>query len=314
MKVVEIRAYGASDVLVAAERPTPVPADREVLVEIHAGAVNAVDRKIRSGMMQAFLSYSMPAVLGFDIAGVVRSLGAGATRFKAGDAVLGKLGIAVGGGYAEFVALDEALLQPIPAPLSFEEAAGLPLSGMTALEALTDHGDIRAGDKVLIHGGSGGVGHLAVQIAKTLGARVTTTVSAENAGFARCLGADEVIAYDSQDFRQVLGQSMDVVFDMIGGEVLEKSYDVLVPGGRLVTIWGQPDEALAASRGIIASTFVTSEGGDHLLRLARLASDGALRPRVTSTHPLSAEGLRAAHDRLEAGHGTGKVIVRVKGG
>lgn len=155
------------------------------------------------------------------------------------------------------------------------------------------------------------MGHLAIQIAKAVGAEVTTTVSARHRELARRMGADRIIAYDEEDFVAVLGRSMDVVFDMIGGEVLRRSYEVLVPGGRLVTIWGEPDPALEAQFSVTASTFVTLEGGDHLAQLVRLAAEGRLRPHVAREFPFSAAGAQAAHRLIESGHPGGKLVLRM---
>ncbi len=312
MKAIVIHSYGDAGQLTEAELPVPEPRDNEALVEICAASINAVDWKIRSGLMKDRIQYDFPLVLGLDIAGVVKKVGAGVARFREGDAVLAKTNLTDHGAYAEFVAVDEQLLVLKPQNLSFEAAAALPLAGMTAWQALTDHAKLRAGETVLIHGGSGGVGSLAIQFAKALGATVTTTVSEKNAEFVRSIGADRVIPYDKEDFVAALGQSVDVVFDMIGGEVLARSYDVLVEGGRLVTIWGEPDEALAKARGVTATTFVTAERGGHLEQIVRLAEQGKVRPVIGPFFPLTAEGVQSAHRLIETGHGKGKVIIQVK--
>lgn len=312
MKAIMMHAYGGVEQLKEAELPIPVPQANEVLVEIHAASINPVDSKIRSGFFSAILPLELPIVLGLDIAGIVKQVGADTTRFKVGDEVLAKTNISANGSYAEFVAIEEQLLVAKPQNLSFEEAAALPLAGMTAWEALTDHAHLKAGESVLIHGGSGGVGHLAIQFAKALGATVITTTSEKNADFVHSIGADRVISYDKEDFVEVLGPSVDVVFDMIGGDVLTKSYDVLARGGRLVTIWGQPDEVLAAAKGVTATTFVTAEGGTHLAQIVKLAAEGRVHPAVTSTYPLTAEALKTAHTLSETGHTRGKMMIKVK--
>jgi len=312
MKAIIMKTYGDVSVLKETELPIPTLQEHEVLVEIHAASVNPVDWKIRSGHMSAILSYQLPIVLGMDFAGVVKRIGKGVNHFKVGDAVLAKASIMNNGAYAEFTAIDEQLLVLMPQNLSFAEAAALPLAGITAWQALTDHTKLKAGETVLIHGGAGGVGSLAIQFAKALGAVVVTTASEKNAEFVRSIGADKVISYDKEDFTAVLGQSVDVVFDMIGGDVLNKSYNVLVRGGRLVTIWGKVDEALAVEKGVTAVTFVTAEGGGHLAQIVKLVEEGKVHPIVGPIFPLSAEGLQNAHKMSETGHGRGKMIIKVK--
>ncbi|HTO05141.1 MAG TPA: NADP-dependent oxidoreductase [Opitutus sp.] len=312
MKAIIINGYGDPEELREAELPVPQPSTGEVLVEIHAASINPVDWKIRSGRMSAILSYSFPLVLGLDISGVVKSPGASAHRFKIGDEVLAKINLAQSGGYAEFTAIDENRLLRKPTGLSFAEAAALPLAGITAWTALTDHARLSRGETILIHGGAGGVGSLAIQFAKALGAVVVTTASEANTAFVRSLGADRVINYRKEDFASVLGRTVDVVFDMIGGDVLTKSYDVLVPGGRLVTISSAPDASLAAKRGITASFFVTPEGGAHLAQIVKLVEEGRVRPIVSATVPLTAEGIQQAHRQSEAGHVRGKIVIQIK--
>lgn len=312
MKAIVINAYGDIDQLKEVELPIPTPQDLEVLVEIHATSINPVDWKIRSGYMRAILQYELPIVLGWDVAGVVKQVGKSVTRFKVGDAVLAKQNLLKNGTYAEYVAVDEQLPVLKPQNISFEEAAAVPLAGITAWQALTEYTNLKAGETVLIHGGAGGVGSLAVQFAKALGANVVTTVSEKNIEFARSIGADKVIPYDKEDFTAVLGQSVDVVFDMIGGDVLTKSYDVLVRGGRLVTIWGEPNEALAAEKGVTAVSFVTAEGGERLAQIVQLLEEGKVHPVVGLTYPLTVEDLQRAHKLSETGHGRGKIVIKVK--
>lgn len=311
MKAIIIDAYGDVNQLKETDLPLPIPEKNEVLVEIHAVSINPVDCKIRSGLMQEKISYAFPLVLGLDVSGIVKQLGPEATRYNVGDAVLAKTNLVENGAYAEFVAINEELLVPKPDNLGFEEAAALPLAGMTAWQALVDFAKLKKGEKILIHGGSGGVGSLAVQFAKALGAKVITTVSEKNTAFAHSLGADQVIPYDQEDFVATLGKSVDVVFDMIGGEVLARSYEVLTKGGRLVTIWGEPDEALEKKHGVTAMSFVTLEGGDHLRQIVQLAKEGKVRSIISSRFPLTTEGLQEAHKLSEQGHPRGKIIIQV---
>lgn len=312
MKAIIINAYGGADQLTEAELPVPLLHPHEVLVETHAVSINAVDWKIRAGYMKDKLAYDFPLILGLDIAGTVKKIGTEVTRFKIGDAVLGKKNLADNGCYAEFVAINEQLLVLKPENISFEEAAALPLAGITAWQALTDFAKLKAGETVLIQGGSGGVGSLAIQFAKAIGANVIATASAKNAALVRNIGADRMIAYDQEDFVTALGQSVDVVFDMIGGDVLARSYEVLVKGGRLVTIWGQPNKALEEKHGVTSSTFVTLEGGDHLAQIVALAKEGKVRPVIGTIFPMTAKDLQNAHRQSETGHAQGKIIIATK--
>lgn len=312
MKAIIIDAYGDVNQLKEVEIPQPVPGKNEVLVEVHAVSINPIDHKVRSGLMQEKISYAFPLIPGLDVSGVVKQLGQAVTGYKVGDAVLAKTNLLDNGAYAQFVAIDEKLLALKPDSLSFAEAAALPLAGITAWQALVDFAKLKKGETVLIHGGSGGVGSLAIQFAKALRAKIITTVSEKNIDFVRDLGADQVIAYDKEDFVAVLGKSVDVVFDMIGGNVLSRSYEVIVKGGRLVTIWGEADPALEKKHDVSAMSFVTIEGGNHLKQIVELAKEGKVRPVISSTFPLTEEGLRDAHTLSEQGHPKGKIIIQVK--
>src|SRR5690554_2655405 len=203
MKAIIIQAYGDANQLVEAEVPTPLLKSHDVLVEIHAASVNAVDWKIRSGYMKEILDYKFPLILGLDIAGIVSQVGEGVSRFKVGDAVLAKSNLTDNGGYAEFIAIDEELLVPKPFNISFEEAAALPLAGITAWQALAEFAKLKAGERVLIQGGAGSVGSLAIQFTKALGAAVIATASSKNRELLQSLGVDQAIAYDEEDFVEV---------------------------------------------------------------------------------------------------------------
>ncbi len=312
MKAIIIDAYGDVNQLKEVEMPLPVPGKSEVLVEIHAVSINPVDYKIRSGLMQEKIKYDFPLIPGLDVSGVVKQLGEEVKEYKVGDAVLAKTNLLDNGAYAEFVAIDEGLLALKPDNLNFAAAAALPLAGITAWQALVDFAKLKKGETILIHGGSGGVGSLAVQFAKALGAKVSTTASEKNIDFVRELGADQVIPYDKEDFVAVLGKQVDVVFDTIGGDVLARSYEVINKGGRLVTIWGGADPILEKKHGVSAMSFVTIEGGSHLKEIVDLAKDGKVKPVISSTFPLTEKGLREAHTLSEQGHPRGKIIIQVK--
>jgi NADPH:quinone reductase-like Zn-dependent oxidoreductase len=313
MKAIIIQAYGDASQLKDADVPMPLLNTHDVLIEIYSSSVNAVDWKIRSGYMKDILKYDFPLILGLDIAGVVSEVGEGVTRFKIGDEVLAKSNLSDNGGYAEFIVIDEKLLVPKPSNISFDEAAALPLAGITAWQALTEFAKLKAGERILIQGGAGSVGTLAIQFAKALGATVISTASAKNAELLERLDVDQVIAYDNEDFVKALKEPVDVVFDMVGGEVLARSYEVLVKGGRLVSISEEPNQELEAKYSVSASFFVTLEGGNHLEEVVDLVKEGNVKPVIRSSFSLTADGVQQAHKLIEDGHTYGKVIIKVKG-
>jgi NADPH:quinone reductase-like Zn-dependent oxidoreductase len=286
-----------------ADRPEPVVGDRDVLVQVQAAGLNLLDEKIRAGEFKTFLRYELPQTLGNDVAGTVIGLGAKVRAFTLGDQVYARPDKDRIGTFAERIAIDEADLALKPTSVTLEEAASLPLVALTAWQALVEKGNVRPGQRVLIHAGSGGVGTIAIQLAKHLGATVATTVSTGNIDFVRDLGADSVIDYRNQDFEQLL-DGYDLVLDSIGGENLEKSLRVLRPGGLVIGIAGPPDPAFARELGLgavlrLAMTALSSRvrrqarrlgvryeflfmraSGDQLREIAALVDDGVLRPVV----------------------------------
>ncbi|WP_371403497.1 NADP-dependent oxidoreductase [Kribbella sp. NBC_00662] len=248
-----------------ADVPEPVVGERDVLVQVRAAGLNVLDEKIRSGAFKSFLRYELPQVMGNDVAGSVVGVGAEVTRFVVGDQVYARPDKDRIGTFAERIAVAEADLALKPATVTFEEAASLPLVALTAWQALVEKGNVRPGQRVLIHAGAGGVGTVAIQLAKYLGATVATTVSAGNVDFVRELGADIVIDHRNQDFGQLL-DGYDLVLDSLGGTNLEKSLRVLRPGGKAIGIAGPPDPAFAAEAGL-----------NPVLRLAIAALSGKIR-------------------------------------
>lgn len=313
MKAIVIKSYGDVSQLQEADVPLSELKSHDVLVEVYAASVNAVDWKIRSGYMKDKLSYKFPLILGMDIAGIVSKVGKEVTRFKPGDAVLAKSNLVDNGGYAEFIAIDESLLVLKPDNISFEEAAALPLAGITAWQALKDFAKLKAGERILIQGGAGSVGSLAIQFAKALGAVVIATATSKNKEILQSLGVDQIISYDQEDFVEAINAPVDVVFDMIGGDVLARSYQVLKRGGRLVSISAFPNKELEAKYGVTASFFVTLESGDHLEEIVKLAKENKVRPVIRTSFPLTADGLQNAHRLIQDGHTYGKVIIKIKG-
>jgi NADPH:quinone reductase-like Zn-dependent oxidoreductase len=286
-----------------ADVPEPVVGEHDVLVQVQAAGLNVVDEKIRSGAFKSFLRYELPQVMGSDVAGTVIRVGAEVRGFALGDQVYAQPRTDRIGTFAERIAVPEADLALKPATATLEEAGSLPLVALTAWQALVEKGNVQPGQRVLIHGGSGGVGTVAIQLAKHLGATVATTVSAGNIDFVRELGADSVVDYRNQDFEQLL-DGYDLVLDSVGGENLEKSLRVLRPGGKAISIVGPPDPAFAREAGLnpvlrLAMAALSSKirrqakklgvtyeflfmraSGDQLRKISALVDSGVLRPVV----------------------------------
>ena len=250
MKAFIIDRYGSNDVVRAGEMPDPELRDDDVLVQIHAASVNPLDFKIRDGKLKLILPYRLPFILGNDLAGVVVRVGSRVRRFKPGDEVYARTDKDRIGAFAEFISIKEDAVAIKPKKLTMEEAASIPLVGLTAWQALVERANLKKGQKVLIHAGSGGVGTFAIQLAKHLGAIVATTTSTANLDWVKRLGADIVIDYKKDDFETIL-HDYDVVLDTLGGETLEKSLRVLKPGGKLISIAGPPDPDFAKEHWIV---------------------------------------------------------------
>jgi NADPH:quinone reductase-like Zn-dependent oxidoreductase len=275
------------------------------LVAVKAASVNPVDFKIRNGKYPAVKEDRLPYTLGRDVSGVVEKCGAQATAFKVGDEVFGIVGIG-GGGYAEKTVLDERAIARKPASLDDAHAAAIPLAGQTAWQGLFRYGQLVAGQSVLIHGGSGGVGHFAVQFAKAKGARVLTTVSTGNVAFARSLGADVVIDYKTQRFEDH-ASDLDMVFDLIDGETRKRSWPLLKRGGVLVTTLTDPSQDKAKEHGVRATRYTVEADGRELAEIAELVTSGKVRPHIAKTYPLD-QALDALSE-VEQGHSVGKVVL-----
>lgn len=308
MRAVTQRAFGGPEVLEVVETERPVPLPSEVLVRVRATAVNPVDASIRAGSFP--LLGEPPFVLGWDVSGVVEEVVPGVTRFQPGDEVYGMpLFPRAAGGYAEYVAAPSRQIARKPAALGHAEAAALPLVGLTAWQGLVDAAGVREGDRVLVHGAGGGLGHVAVQIAKARGAHVVATASAGKHAFVRSLGADEVIDYRTDDFTEATGD-LDIVYDAVGGGYGERSLRVLRPGGLLVTAVDREDAALAAAAAAAGRRFAgISVEPDHtaLEALTALVDDGLLRPHVAHVLPLA--DAAKAHELVESGHTQGKIVL-----
>lgn len=310
MKAVQIHAYGGPEVLQYEDAPRSEPGEGEVLVRVRAASVNPIDLGMRVGRMAQIFPISLPLTPGQDFAGVVEAVGAGADM-AVGTPVFGATRIERAGAYAEYVATPAAFVAPMPATVSPGEAAAVPIAGLTAWQGLFDHAGLQAGQTVLVHGGSGGVGHFAVQFAKHAGARVISTASGANVDFVRKLGADEVWDYKTTRFEDVV-QDVDVVFDTVGGETRDRSWAVLKPGGFLVSIVAGPREVEGAAQahGKRGIGFHMEPNREQLAEVARLMESGAVRACIGATFPLSET--RSAHERMEGGASTqGKIILEV---
>jgi NADPH:quinone reductase-like Zn-dependent oxidoreductase len=305
MKAIQIETFGGLDVLRLKQLHIPQPGPGELLVKVSAAGVNPVDYKIRSGKYPAVKEDKLPYVLGRDACGVVKVSESG--LFEPGDVVYGVPGIERG-SYAEYVVLKESELARKPASLDNIAAAAVPLAGLTAWQGLFRYGRVEAGQRVLIHAGSGGVGHFAIQFAKARGAHVITTVSKEHADFVLQIGADEVVDYKEQHFEKEL-RDLDMVFDLIGGETQDKSWQVLKKGGILVSTLNAPSQEKAAEYGVRATRFTFTETGSELGEIADLIDSGKVVVKVSKTFPL--EDVAAAHRLIEEGHTEGKIVLTI---
>lgn len=333
MKAFVLERYGKKRALRRAEMPDPELRDDEVLVQVHAAGVNPLDARIRDGAFKLILPYRPPLILGHDLAGVVVKVGPQVRQFRAGDEVYARADDFRIGAFAELVPVKEASLAPKPGNLTMEEAASIPLVGLTAWQALVGRVDLKKGQKVFIQAGSGGVGTFAIQLAKHLGATVATTTSTANVALVKSLGADVVIDYKTQDFEEVL-RDYDVVLNSQGGRTLEKSLRVLKGGGKLISISGPPDPGFAKeigapgfvrlvvrllssgirrranSRGVDFSFLFMKANGGQLREITRLIEAGAIRPVIDKVFPF--ESTNDALACVDSGRAKGKVVVKIR--
>jgi NADPH:quinone reductase-like Zn-dependent oxidoreductase len=307
MKVIRIPEFGGPEVLRLESVAVPKPGIGELLVKVGAAGVNPVDYKIRNGKYPAVKQDKLPYVLGRDVCGTVVECGPSAARFAKGDAVFAMPGIGRG-GYAEYAVVKVSEAAPKPESLDVIQAGAVPLAALTAWQGLFTHGNLKSGQRVLIHGGSGGVGHFAIQFAKAKGAHVITTVSAANLDFVRRLGADEVIDYQAQRFEDVVAE-VDLVFDLVGGETQERSWKVLKRGGVLVSTLTEPSQDDAAARGARGLRYTVTESGADLATIGELIDSGKVKPVITKTYQLKEAA--AAERFLEQEHPAGKVVLSV---
>jgi NADPH:quinone reductase-like Zn-dependent oxidoreductase len=305
MQAIRIHEFGAPEVLTLEEVATPRPGPGQVLLRNHAAGVNPVDYKIRQGKYPRIRAEQLPMILGRDAAGVVER--SEDRRHPPGQEVFALLDWTLG-GYAEYVVLDGAACVEKPRSLSQREAGAVPLAALTAWQGLFDQGALRAGQRVLIHAGAGGVGHFAVQFARARGAEVYTTVSGAHCALVRDLGAAVAIDYRTQRFEDIV-RDADLVFDLVGGETRERSFGVLKRGGMLVSTLGQPDEKLAAQYGVRVAGYMAEPNPGELAEIGRLLEAGQVRVLLSQAFPLARAA--DAHRCLEERHPPGKVVLAV---
>lgn len=310
MKAARIYDYGDVSAIKVEEINKPSAGDGQVLVEVHASSINPFDVKLRAGLAPMIKSF--PFTLGGDVAGVVTELGNGVTALAVGDKVYGQAAGVAGnsGALAEFAATSADQLAKMPSKLDFKQAASLPLVAVSAWQALVEHIKLQSGQKIFIHGGAGGIGSIAIQIAKHMGAYVATTATNDGVDFVKSLGADEVIDYKKQDFAEAL-KDFDAAFDTVGGEDFNKAIGVLKSGGVGVSMTAQADEAKVKQQGVTAITQATQVKTHKLEEVAKLVDSGAIKPQVAEVYGL--DKVQDAFEAYESGLVKGKVVVEIKG-
>lgn len=310
MKAVQLITYGGSQAVAVNDLPTPAIGDGKIIVKVQAAGVNPFDWKIRAGFFEKMIPLTLPVTLGGDFSGVVTAVGAGVTDYHPGDEVYGQAMVLNGGSgsFAEFDLADVKTIARKPKNITHTEAAALPLAGVSAWQALVDTMHLSAGQRILIHGGGGGIGALAIQIAKHLGATVATTVSARHRSYVQELGVDTMIDYTQQKFEEVV-HSYDAVFDTVGGETYARSFPVLKPKGIIVSMLEQPNQDLMQKYSVQAVAQNTHVTAERLTKLTELVEQGALNVHVEKIFPLSETA--AALACVETDHPNGKVVVQV---
>ncbi len=333
MKAYSINRYNKEDKLQLVELEKPLPKEHEVLIEVHSASINQLDVKLKSGEFKLLLPYKFPLILGHDVAGIVVGVGSQVSRFKVGDEVFARPSDFHIGTFAEFIAVNENDVALKPKNISFEEAASIPLVGLTVWQAFVKKAKLKQGQKVFIQAGSGGVGTIAIQLAKYLGATVATTTSKDNFELVKSLGADVAINYKTQDFETIL-KNYDLVLNSQDEKTLEKSMRILKSGGNVISISGPPDSAFAKEIGLswlmkTAISFLSRKviklakklnvgysflfmqaNGKQLSEIGKLIEVGAIRPVVDKVFPL--EQMNEAMAYVSSGRAKGKVVVKVK--
>ena len=309
MNAIRIHRYGGPEVLQYEHAPRPQVQKGEVLIHVHAAGVNPLDWKVRSGLLNRFIQHKIPLIPGWDVSGVVEEVRFGVSQFKKGDEVFAMADPTRDGAYADYIVVRGAALAIKPKSLHHVRAAATPVSALAAWRSLFDLGQLQSGQRVLVHGGSGGVGHFAVQLAKWKGAYVLATASTKNQESLRKLGADETIDYTSQKFEDV-ARNIDIVLDTVGGETQERSWLALKKGGVLISLVESPSGEKANQfevRGMMCSV---QPDGAQLNKITKLIDSAKLKPTIDRILPLSEA--RRAHELSQNGHVRGKIVLRVK--
>ena len=311
MKAAQINTYGGVEVITIADVDKPSVQNDQVLVEVTAASINPFDYKLRMGLSKAYIPLTFPVTLGGDFAGKIVALGEHVGEYALGDNVFGSALILNGGSgsMAEFAMANVKNIAKAPLSLPLEKAASLPLVGSSAVQAIEEHINIQKDQKILIHGGAGGIGSLAIQIAKLHGAYVITTVSTNDIEFVHSLGADEVIDYKTQAFEDLL-KDIDAVFDTVGGETRDKSLQVLKKGGILVSMSGEPSKELVDKYTVTAIGQNTKTVTAHLSRIAELIDRGSIHPAIDKEYTL--DNIQDAFTYQEKMHPRGKVVIKIK--
>ncbi len=333
MKALTFKRYGKSPEIGFAEAPRPTLKPDELLVQVHAAGLNPIDNMIPTGMFKPVLKFQLPATLGSDLAGVVTEIGSRVTRFKPGDAIFASLFDLGTGSIAEYAVVPESVAAPKPTNLDFVQAASIPMVGLTSWQALKERANLRAGQKVFIPAGAGGIGTFAIQLAKHFGAKVGTTTSTGNVQLVTSLGADEVVDYKKQEFEKVL-RGYDVVLGTLRGDAIEKSIDILKSGSKIVSLIGPLDAAfararrlnfflafvfglmsrkimrLARKRDVTYSFLFVHPDGDQLSGIGELLKSERIRPVIDKVFPF--EQAKEALEYLAQGRAKGKVVVKIK--
>lgn len=309
MRAVVIQEYGGPNVLVEQEMAVPTCNDNQVLVELHATSVNPVDSNIRAGHVQeVFPVHTFPHVLGLDLAGIVREVGGSVKHFKKGDRVFG---LGKSGTYAEYAVAEEDQIAILSSKNTFNEAGALPAVALTAWHSLFRYGELKEGERVLIHGGAGGVGHVAIQMAKLTGAHVIATASSRNHEFVRQLGADEVIDYANTDFTEEV-RDVNMVLDFVVGLEQEKNCMVLKKGGRVISIVTPAIADIVGAYGVDGKFVVVDPKRDELEQIDRWVQEQKLKVHINEISPLDESALRKAHRQIETKHTRGKLVIQIR--
>jgi len=312
MRAIVTRAYGSEQEMRVEDLPTPTPKAQQILVKIHACSVNPVDWKVLRGDFKLVTGRKPPIVLGGDFAGVVDRVGASVTAYAVGDPVWGHINAFKGGAYAEYIVVDEVNIDAKPSGLSFEDAASVPLAGLTAYQALVHHAKVSGSDRVLINGCTGGIGTLAVQIAKALGCTVTGICSGKNADLARQLGCDQVVDYHETDLLKS-GLEFDVFFDAVGNVPFGRARAVLSPAGRYVTVVPSTmglfvGSWLNAIRSQKYHAFLVESSSEDLAELRRMVEGGQMKTMVQDIYPINQ--ISAANQQSSTGRTVGKIVLK----